>query len=76
MDILLIIAVILVLLLWFWAIWDVSRSRFENTYLKLAWLLAVLLFLVLGSIFYFQLKKNFTIKERKFKPDFSKAKPN
>ncbi|WBL23967.1 PLD nuclease N-terminal domain-containing protein [Zunongwangia sp. HRR-M8] len=62
------------LFLWFWAIWDLSKSRFKKTNLKFVWLLIVLFFPFFGSIFYFQLKKEFTIKQRHFKPDFSQAK--
>jgi len=62
------------IILWFWAILDIIRSRFKNRYMNTIWLLAVLFFPVLGSIFYFQLKKKFVTKEkRKFEPNFNKT---
>ena len=66
--------VILTILLWFWAIIDISRSRFKNPNMNTIWLLAVLFFPVLGSILYFQLRKRFVTKEpRKFQPNFNRA---
>lgn len=62
---------ILTLILWIWAMIDISKSRFKSPAMKTVWLLIVLFFPVLGSIFYFQLKQQFTTKqERKFEPDF------
>ena len=64
--------VILTIILWFWAIMDITRSRFKNRNMNILWLLAVLFFPVLGSIFYFQLRKKFVTKEkRKFQPNFN-----
>jgi len=58
--------------LWLLAIIDVVRSRFITRSMNTFWLLIVLFFPVLGSIFYFLLKKKFTTKEsRKFQPDFN-----
>ncbi|MDX6748108.1 PLD nuclease N-terminal domain-containing protein [Polaribacter sp. PL03] len=66
--------VILTIILWFWAIMDITRSRFKNRNMNTIWLLAVLFFPVLGSIFYFQLRKKFVTKEkRKFQPNFNRA---
>ena len=57
--------------LWFWAIIDISRSRFKKPIMNTIWLLAVLFFPVLGSILYFQFKKKFVSKKkRKFQPNF------
>jgi hypothetical protein len=63
--------VILTIVLWFWALIDITRSRFKNPTMNIVWLLAVLFFPVLGSIFYFQLRRKFISKEsRKFQPNF------
>lgn len=66
--------VILTIVLWFWAIIDITRSRFKKQNLNTIWLLAVLFFPVLGSILYFQLRKKFIRKEpRKFQPNFNRT---
>ena len=49
--------VTLTIILWFWAIFDITKSRFKEPKMNTIWLLAVLFFPVLGSILYFQLKK-------------------
>jgi hypothetical protein len=60
--------------LWFWAVIDVSRSRFKNPTMNTVWLLAVLFFPVLGSIFYLLLRKKFvTSQKRKFQPNFNRT---
>lgn len=60
--------------LWFWAITDISRSRFKKPIMGTIWLLAVLFFPVLGSILYFQFKEKFVPKEkRKFQPNFNRT---
>jgi len=64
--------VILTIALWIWAIIDISKSRFKNRNMNTIWLLAVLFFPVIGSILYFQLKKEFVTKEpRRFNPNFN-----
>jgi len=66
--------VILTIALWFWAIIDITSSRFKKPNMNTIWLLAVLFFPVLGSIFYFQLRKKFVMKEkRKFQPNFNRT---
>ena len=61
--------------LWFGAIIDISRSRFKNVNLNTIWLLIVLFFPILGSIFYFLKRKKLITKEpRKFQPNFNKTK--
>lgn len=65
---------ILTIGLWFWAIFDLTRSRFHIPTMKPVWLLVVLFFPVIGSIFYFQFRKKLIDKEpRKFQPDFNRA---
>lgn len=63
--------------LWFWAIIDISRSRFKNPIMNTMWLLAVLFFPILGSILYFQFKEKYvSIKKRKFQPNFNRMELN
>lgn len=65
--------VILTMVLWFWAIIDITSSRFKKPHMNTIWFLAVLFFPVLGSILYFQLRKNYVTKEpRKFQPNFNR----
>ena len=67
--------VVLAITLWFWAIIDITRSRFNRPNMNTIWLLAVLFFPVLGSILYFQLKKKLVTKDpRKFQPNFNRWK--
>lgn len=66
--------IILTTILWFWAIIDINRSRFKSPTMNTVWLLIVLFFPVLGSIFYFQLRKKLITKgPRKFQPKFKRA---
>ena len=67
--------IFLIIALWFWAIIDISRSRFKNPTMNTVWLLVVLFFPVIGSILYFLLRKKFvTKKRRKFQPNFNTSK--
>lgn len=66
--------VILTIFLWFWAIFDITKSRFKDPVMNTVWLLAVLFFPVFGSILYFQLRKKFvTKKSRIFQPNFNRV---
>jgi hypothetical protein len=70
-----IILLILTILLCFWAIFDISKSKFENQTTNTIWLLIVLIFPILGSIVYFQLKRKFIrFETRKFEPKIHKIK--
>ncbi|WP_424492625.1 PLD nuclease N-terminal domain-containing protein [Salinimicrobium sp. GXAS 041] len=65
--------VALTVLLWLWALIDLVRSSFKKPTYKILWLLAILVFPVMGSIFYFMLKKEFVDPgKRKFDPDFQR----
>jgi len=60
--------------LWFWAIIDITRSRFKNPFMNTICLLAVLFFPILGSILYLILRKKLIAKEkRKFQPNFNRT---
>jgi len=55
----------------YWALIDISKSRFKNPAMKTIWFIVVLFTNALGAIFYFQLKRKFTIKKRRlFQPNF------
>ena len=63
---------VLTAVLWIWAFVDIIRSRFENSAMKLLWIILILIFPILGAIIYFQFGKKFTENKRKFNPDFNK----
>jgi len=66
--------ILLTLTIVFWAIIDITKSRFNNPNKRTIWLVVVLLFPILGSILYFQMKRTLTTKEPlKFDPTFNKA---
>ena len=67
------ICAILTIILWFWTIFDITKSRFKNQTTHTIWLLTVLISPVLGSLLYFQLKRKFIrFETRKFEPKFNK----
>ncbi len=60
------------LILWFWALIDISKSRFKMPYGNTLWLFIIILFPVLGVLIYFLAKRKITTKEkRKFNPKFN-----
>jgi hypothetical protein len=61
MDILsisLIVLVILALILWAWAIFDLKKSKTENNN-KMFWLIILFCVPLVGTIIYFQMKRRF-----------------
>lgn len=69
----LIIGIVLAIALWFWAIIDIAKARFINSTMNTVWLLLVLFFPILGSVFYFVLREKYITKETsKFQPKFNK----
>lgn len=56
--------------LWFWAMFDISKTRFKSQTLNSFWLLTVLFFPVIGPAIYLLLKKCTTRPRRKFSPNF------
>lgn len=64
---------ILTVVLWCWAFIDILRSRFENSNLRILWIVGIIIFPVIGSIIYFQFSKKFKKEKRKFQPNFNKA---
>ncbi|MCX2745366.1 PLD nuclease N-terminal domain-containing protein [Mangrovivirga sp. M17] len=63
--------VILSLALWFWAMLDITRSRYKDNTVRLFWFAIVLIFPMLGSLIYFSFKRKITLRgKRKFNPEF------
>ena len=75
MEKLLIISLIaLAIPFWAWSIFDITRSRFKHPNKKLLWLFIILILNFIGSIIYFQFRKNLITKEKRtFQPDFNRA---
>ena len=64
--------IIVAIVLWFWAISDITRSRFKLPYMSTVWFLVILFFPVIGSIFYLLFRKKYTTEgPRKFQPKFN-----
>lgn len=73
---LLILIGLVVVGLWAWTIFDISKSKFKSQKTQTIWLLAVLFFPIIGSMIYFMLRKsNSVTQKRKFNPDFKKYSP-
>jgi len=72
MEILFIIVLsVLTLILVFWAIIDIARSRFKDPNKRTIWLIIVIFLPMLGSILYFQLRKKLRTSEKiMFQPKF------
>ena len=71
MSILMITLTVLTAVLWIWAFADIIRSRFENSAMKILWIILIFIFPILGSIIYFQFGKKLIENQRKFNPDFN-----
>ncbi|NJW53221.1 PLDc N-terminal domain-containing protein [Salinimicrobium oceani] len=66
-----ILPIFLFLIFWIWALLDLANARFKDVKWKLAWLLIIIFFPLLGSILYLLLKKNFKqSRRRSFAPEF------
>lgn len=63
---------LLTITLWVWALIKITRSRRLNPIKMTLWLLVVLIFPVIGSILYFQLNEERTVRRRTFRPAFNK----
>lgn len=73
MGALVVVFAIFTLTLWFWAILDINRTRFQERPMNIVLLLVVLVFPLLGPLIYFQLKRNFnTARKRRFNLGFDK----
>jgi len=63
---------ILTLILVFWAVIDITKSRFKNPNKRTIWLIIVLIFPIMGSIIYFQMRRKFITNEKlNFQPKFN-----
>jgi len=69
-----VILAILSIGLWFWALIDLARSRFNSPIINLGWLVVIIIFPMVGSIAYFFLKNRFARRGRKrFQPKFNNS---
>ncbi len=69
MKITLIFALIfLSLILWFKAIYDITRTKFKSDINNRNWFLIVFLLPVFGAIIYFSMKKKYILSKTKYKP--------
>jgi len=65
------ILIIVTILLWFWAIYDIAYARFKKPVMNTVWLLVVLFAPLLGSILYLIFKDQFVDNSpRRFQPNF------
>lgn len=58
------------IILWVWSLLDLVFSTFKKSKWKIAWLLIIIFFPLLGSILYLLLKEEFKVKKRRFTPQF------
>ena len=64
---------LLTMVLWFWAIIDISRSGFKDHAMKTVWLIVVLFAPNIGSIFYFRYRNKYATKVKLiFEPQFNR----
>jgi hypothetical protein len=59
------------LVLWVWALLDVVKISFSSPFLRTLFVMLILLFPLIGSIFYFQMKKRVSVDSREFRPQFN-----
>ena len=64
LDKLIYVLIFLSIILWIWAFIDICKLKFKSPLMKIIWLLAILLFPILGPLFYFHLKKNFSTRKK------------
>lgn len=70
MEFLIITFIFFMTVLWFCALIDLSRTPFQNPYVKTVYLLMIVLFPILGSVLYFQSKRFVRGGRRVFAPEF------
>ena len=56
MDVLPVTLIVLSVILWVWAVYDINKTRIRNE-ISLIWLLLVFAFPLIGPIIYFQIKR-------------------
>ena len=60
------------IIFWVWALLDLASSTFKKANWKIAWLLVIVCFPVVGSILYLLLRKDFKAQKRAdFNPGFN-----
>ncbi|WP_029036871.1 PLDc N-terminal domain-containing protein [Salinimicrobium xinjiangense] len=66
-----ILGLFLFIIFWIWAFLDLVSSPFKKTRWKVAWLLIIIAFPLLGAILYLLLGKEFKVqRSRRFQPQF------
>ena len=66
---------VLSIILWLQAIFDIVKTTFKLKVYKIIWICIILFFPIIGSLIYFRFKrKKKTSKRREFKPNFDKIK--
>jgi hypothetical protein len=62
---------VLTIVLWIWAVVDILKAEFKNPSLKLVVIVALLIAPVIGSVLYFQFKRQFIVGQKRiFHPKF------
>ena len=73
MAMVILVSVFIILSLWFWAIHNITKSRFKKRFLRTTWLFVVLFYPFEGSILYLIFKKKDIIQKHiRFQPKFNK----
>lgn len=70
METLLAVFIFLQLLITFWAIFDISKSRLKGFYTNTLFLLLVIFLPILGVFAYFLVKRFLILPKRRFAPNF------
>lgn len=63
---------VLTIVLWIWAVVDILKAEFKNPSLKLIVIVALLIAPVIGSVVYFQFKRQLIVEQKRiFQPKFN-----
>ncbi|WP_408613016.1 PLDc N-terminal domain-containing protein [Limibacter armeniacum] len=67
-----IVFVAFISILWVGTIIDLFKSRSEGRAISIVWVFVILFFPILGSVFYFKMKRRpLRYKEKRFQPKFN-----
>ncbi|MFB6341269.1 PLDc N-terminal domain-containing protein [Saccharicrinis sp. FJH62] len=55
-NLLILLLIVLSILLWAWAFYDINKSKIQPLHIKMLWMLIILVAPVIGSIIYFQIR--------------------
>lgn len=63
---------VLTIVLWIWAVVDILKAEFKNPSLKLVVIVALLIAPVIGSVVYFQFRRQLIVEQKRiFQPKFN-----